>query len=105
MPSAVAIPALILWGLALLLCALGLWRAQPWARWTAVVIGVLSLVLSILQRLPMLAHEFGLHPWSALVLLALAVPLSVIAFLLLPSTGRFFASVPGSPPRAKLFPS
>ena len=96
---------MILWGIALLLCALGLWRAQPWARWTAVAILVLSPVLSTLQWLPVLEHEFGLNLGSAVVLLALAIPLSLIAFLLRPSTGRFFARVPGSQPRAKLFPS
>lgn len=99
-----AIPMLILGGIALLLCARSLWRARPWARWAALAI----LVLSFAQQLPALGRMLEIHgllyPGFGVVLVAMLVPLSMMAYLLLPATGRFFTRAEGSQPRAKLFP-
>ena len=84
--------ALILLGIAFLVSARGLSRGQPWARWVAVAL----LVASCARRLPSLVREFELDVGWGLVLFSMAIPLSVIAYLLLPSTGRFFASGGGS---------
>ncbi len=98
-----ALPTLVLGGVALLLCARALWRARPWARWAAFTL----LVLSFAQPLPRVLRQFEIHgllnPGSVAVLVAMLVPLSMIAYLLLPATGRFFARAEGSQPRAKLF--
>jgi hypothetical protein len=84
-PDAVAVPFVLLIGAALLLCARGLWRVRPWARWTIVAMCAASLVGSALEGLR--EHEV---PWGA------ALPLSLLVYLFLPSTARLFARAQGS---------
>ena len=59
--------AMILLGITVLLCARGLSRGQPWARWAAVAF----LVASCARRLPRLVREFELGMGWALVLFSI----------------------------------
>jgi len=69
----------ILGGLALICCAVGLWNTKSWARWITVVLFGLLSIGGILNG------QICWLPWTVFP----------VVYLLLPSTGRRFASVKG----------
>jgi hypothetical protein len=90
---AIAIPALILGGIAVLLCARGLWKVQPWARWTSIALCAWGLADDALA----IVNERTIH-------LGIAFTLFAFVYLLQPSTGQLFARAQGRLPAEALFP-
>lgn len=80
---------LILMGIGYLLCARGLWRVQPWARWASIAL----CASTVAQYALLFVRERESDP-------GLVVALLVLVYLLLPSTGRRFARAQGSLPAA-----
>jgi len=69
-------------GFALAFCAVGLWNARSWARWTAAALFAGLLVNDVLR----IVSEQTLS-------LGLPFVLFAVVYLLLPSTGKRFAKV------------
>jgi lysylphosphatidylglycerol synthetase-like protein (DUF2156 family) len=79
----------LLMGVAALVCARGLWKVRPWARWATLAFFAGTLVLQVLELVRERELEWGL-----------CFTLSPIVYLLLPSTARCFARAQGPLPAA-----
>ena len=83
-PAALGVPLAFAVGIALLLCARGLWNASAWARWVS---AALFAALSLAQVMELIRGRS--IPLNLLFTLPPAV------YLLLPSTGQRFARARG----------